>query len=82
MNYAARPGGSLGVELQDASGKPVSGFALDDCDGLDGDSVQHVVRWESGTSVEAFAGQPVRLRFVLKNADLYSFQFVSCGEEP
>ncbi|MHC4879990.1 MAG: hypothetical protein ACYTGL_26360 [Planctomycetota bacterium] len=82
VNYAALPGGSLGVELQDASGKPVSGFALDDCDGLDGDRVQHVVRWESGTSVEAFAGQPVRLRFVLKNADLYSFQFVSCGDEP
>ncbi len=35
-----------------------------------------------GSVTAAMLDQPVRLRFVLKNADLYSFQFVSRGEEP
>jgi hypothetical protein len=31
--------------------------------------------WKSGTDVSQLAGKPVRLRFELKDADLYSFQF-------
>ncbi len=31
--------------------------------------------WEGGLDVSALAGRPVRLRFAMKDADLYSIQF-------
>ena len=75
VNYATRPGGSLRVELQDAAGKPVSSFTLKDCHLQYGDQLDRMVSWQSGAGVSELRGQPLRLRFKLKDADLYSFQF-------
>ena len=33
------------------------------------------VRWREGADLGALAGRPVRLRFVLREADLYAFRF-------
>jgi hypothetical protein len=33
------------------------------------------VVWKSGHDVSSLAGKPVRLLFVLKDADVYSFRF-------
>ena len=40
-----------------------------------GDEIERIVRWKGGSDVSRLSGQPVRLRFVMKDADLYSFQF-------
>jgi hypothetical protein len=40
-----------------------------------GDSTEQVIRWKSGTDVSTLAGKPIRIRFILKDADLYSYQF-------
>lgn len=77
MNYATSAAGSLRVEIQDASGTPLPGFALDDSLEHYGDSVDQIVAWKSGSDVSALAGKPVRLRFVLADGDLYSFVFVA-----
>ena len=37
--------------------------------------IEHAVTWKQGSTVEGLAGKPVRLRFVLKSADLYSIRF-------
>ena len=76
VNYATKSGGSLRVELQDAAGKPIPGFTLDDCRELGGDEIERTVTWKKSSDVSKFSGKPVRLRLVLKDADLYSFQFV------
>jgi hypothetical protein len=34
-----------------------------------------VYAWKGGPNVAQFSGKPVCLRFVLKDADLYSFRF-------
>ena len=34
-----------------------------------------MVRWSGGPDLSRLAGIPLRLRFVLKDADLYSLQF-------
>ena len=47
-----------------------------------GDSVEHTVRWKNRTAVKTIAGRPVRVRFVLKDADIFSFQFVSKDASP
>jgi len=40
-----------------------------------GDAIEEVVKWKSGADVSTLAGQVVRLRFVMKDADLYSIRF-------
>ena len=75
INYATSAAGSVRVELQDAEGNPLPGFALDDCPEIYGDQIERVVAWKSGTDVNALVGKPIRVRFVLKDADLYSLRF-------
>ena len=76
LNYVAAHGGSVRVEIQDGAGKAVPGFALDDCEPLSGDSIDQIVRWKSGANVGSLAGQPVRLKFAIHDADVYALRFV------
>lgn len=75
LNYATGAKGNLRVEIQDATGQPLPGFALADCKNLGGDSIAHTVIWTKGSDVSSLAGQSVRLRFALQDADVYSLQF-------
>ncbi len=75
LNLATSVRGGVRVELQDADGNPIPGFTLDDCPTIIGDSIEHVVTWREGADVSEFAGRPVRLRFELRDADIYSYQF-------
>ena len=75
LNYATSAAGSIGVELQDAAGSPLQGFALGDGAEMIGDEIEGVVRWRDGADVAGLAGKPVRLRLVLRDADVYAFRF-------
>lgn len=75
LNFATSAVGSVRVEIQDEAGRPLPGFALADCRELFGDTVERTVQWQQGADVAALAGRPVRLRFAVSDADLYSFQF-------
>jgi hypothetical protein len=75
LNFASSAAGGVRVEIQDVAGKPLPGFALADCPPLFGDALERTVTWTKGGDVSALAGQPVRLRFVLQDADVYAFQF-------
>ena len=75
LNFSTSAAGSVRVELQDEAGRPLPGFSLEDCPPLFGDSVERPISWRSGTDVGALAGQAVRLRIVLQDADVYAYQF-------
>ncbi|MDB6092753.1 MAG: hypothetical protein JWM32_315 [Verrucomicrobia bacterium] len=75
LNFATAAAGSLRVEVQDAAGQALPGYALADCDELFGDTLNRPVTWHDKPDVGAFAGRPVRLRIVLSEADLYSLKF-------
>jgi hypothetical protein len=75
LNFSTSAAGSVRVEIQDANGQPLPGFALDDCPPIFGDTIERSVTWVKGRDVSALAGQTVRLRFVLNDADLFAFQF-------
>ena len=77
LNFATSAGGVVQIELQDAAGQPLPGFSLADCRELIGNEIARIVTWQSGRDVSDLAGQSVRLRIQLKDADLYSFQFTS-----
>jgi hypothetical protein len=49
-----------------------SGFRRQDCQAITGDSLAHRVRWKDGP-IGHFKGQAVRLRFLARMADIYSF---------
>jgi hypothetical protein len=75
LNFSTSAAGGVQVEIQDAEGKVLPGFSLADCPVVFGDSVERTVYWKKGADVSVLNGKPVRLRFVLKDADLYSFRF-------
>lgn len=77
LNFVTGAQGRVRVELQDAGGKPLEGLSLDDCRPVQGDATAQVVSWNAGADVRRWAGRPVRLRFALKEADLFSFQFAN-----
>ncbi|MEJ7638414.1 MAG: hypothetical protein WKF75_10685 [Singulisphaera sp.] len=75
LNFATNAAGGIRVEVQESNGQPIPGFAPADCGGIFGDQLDRVVEWGVGSDVGALQGRPVRLRFALHDADLYSFQF-------
>ena len=76
LNFSASAAGSIRVELlRDQMNTPVEGFSLDDCVEVLGDDLERVVRWRDGRELGGLAGTPIRLRFVLRDADLFSFRF-------
>ncbi|MEO7319141.1 MAG: hypothetical protein ABIZ56_09150, partial [Chthoniobacteraceae bacterium] len=70
LNVATSAAGSVRVEVQDAAGKALPGFTLADCQEIYGDELARAVSWKGGGDVRALAGQTVRLRFTMKDADL------------
>jgi hypothetical protein len=75
INYSTSAGGSLRVEVLDGSGQPIPDFTLTDSRNLVGDTIEQQVQWKKGSDVSSLAGQPVRLRFVMQEADLFAIQF-------
>ena len=75
LNYRTGAPGFVRVEIQDAEGAPIPGYTLDDCPEIIGDEIERVVAWKGGSHVSKLAGQPVRLRFVMKDADLFALRF-------
>lgn len=75
LNFATSAAGEIRVEIQDAAGDPIPGFSEDDCIPQFGDTVYRFVHWKNGAGVERLRGKKIRLRFLLKDADLYSYQF-------
>ena len=75
INYATSAPGSIEVEIQDAMGHPLPGLTMDEATAIYGDEIEHVVQFVSGSDLSGLAGHPVRLRFVMKDADLYSLRF-------
>jgi hypothetical protein len=76
LNLVSR--GATRVELQDANGRPLRGFAARDCAPLRGDLLDAPVTWKGG-GAGGLAGRPVRLRFELNDADLFALQFQTAG---
>jgi len=75
LNFATSAAGHVRVELQDATGQPLPGFALADSDELFGDALARTVTWKDRSDLSAMAGRPIRLRFLLRDADLYALKF-------
>ncbi|SKB06397.1 hypothetical protein SAMN02745166_04465 [Prosthecobacter debontii] len=75
LNFSGSAVGQLRVEIQDVHGTPIPGFSLADCEPVTGDQIELPVRWKNGQDLAKLAGQPIRLRFTLRDSDLFSLRF-------
>lgn len=75
LNFSTSAAGGVKVGFEDADGKALPGFGVEDCVMQIGNELERKVTWKSGTDVSTLAGKTVRLRFSMKDVDIYSFQF-------
>jgi hypothetical protein len=75
LNLATGASGEVTVEIHDAHGQPIPGFTQAECQPFSGDSLDHTLAWKVGADVSSLAGKPIKLRWFLKDADVYSFRF-------
>jgi len=77
LNIDTAAAGYAQAGVLDEQGKEVPGYAVDDCVYINTDSTHAEVEWlHKGKDVSALQGRPVRLRFRMRGAKLYSMQFV------
>lgn len=75
LNYSTSGGGSIFVEMQYADGTPVPGFDLDHCAEIFGDKISGEVAWAGGGDLSALRKVPTKMRFRMRDADLFAFRF-------
>jgi len=62
--------GSIEIELADENGQVISGYSRGQCNPIITDNIRHSVQWANEDTIP---NQPLKIRFYLQNADLYSF---------
>ena len=67
--------GQITAELLDEKRTVITGFSQAEAVAARADRIDQPLRWH-GSSLESLHSRPIRLRFHLKNARLYSFRFV------
>lgn len=77
INFRTSAAGEIRLEIQDLNGKPLPGYSLKDSQIIIGNEIERVVSWKRGSNVEELSGKPIRLRLVMKDADLFSLRFAS-----
>lgn len=75
LNVDTSAVGDLRVEVLGGAGQSVPGFSLADADLVQGNFLRKVITWRGNEDLSRLRGRPVRLRFVMRAAKLYAFQF-------
>jgi hypothetical protein len=70
LNYATSAVGGVRVEVLGADGSALDGYAAGDCAEIYGDEYSRTVKWRGGNGLPA--DRAFRLRFVLRDADVYA----------
>ena len=76
LNVATGAGGTVQVEIQDEAGGSIQGFIAEDADDINGNYIRVLASWHRDSDVSSLKGQVIRLRFLMRDAKLYSFQFL------
>ncbi len=72
INFSTSPIGFCYVDILDESGKPIDGYHS--CE-LFGNTTDRTVYFGDSKDVSKLAGRPVKLKFTMRDADIYSFIF-------
>ena len=66
-------GGSVRVEVLNASGQPIKGFSAAENRPLSNDQVRHSLSWNENQNCAPLNGRQIRLKFYLDKSKLFSF---------
>lgn len=72
INFETSPFGYIFIDVLDEDGKPLSGNESFE---IYGNNIDRKISFADGTDFAGFAGKPVRLRFRMLDAKLYSMKF-------
>lgn len=75
LNFSTGAAGGVKVIILDNNESEISGYTLEDADEIVGDSIDRIVTWKGIPDVGSLSGKPVKIKFVMKDADIYSLQF-------
>lgn len=76
LNYATSAAGGIRVGIVgDGTGWPACDFSSEDCDLIYGNELDREVSWRGESDLSRFEGKMIRLKFEMKDADLYAIQF-------
>jgi hypothetical protein len=75
LNVNTSAAGEGRVAILDQSGRELEGFGLHDCRIVNGDYLKKVVEWGKGNDVSSLTQKAIRLRFEMRGAKLFGFQF-------
>jgi hypothetical protein len=76
INVNTSATGMVRIAILDEAGRPIDGFTADQCDLIHTtNEINRVVSWKHNRDVSTLAGKPIRIRFLVRNADLFAFQF-------
>ena len=75
VNYSTSAAGGLRIEITEPDGEPIDGFSSENAVELIGNEIEKEVKWKSSETLKSLSGKPVRIRFLLSDAHVYSFRF-------
>ena len=75
LNFATSAAGEIKVEIQDERGIALPGFTLEDCREIIGNEIERTVTWNTDQKLQDLQGKVIRIRFLMKDCDLYSIIF-------
>jgi hypothetical protein len=75
INYSTSAAGEIRIELQTEDGTPIEGFSFEESEVIIGNEIKRLVKWNSPNKLKELHGKPVRIKFKLKDANLYSLKF-------
>lgn len=75
INYSTSAAGEIQIELLDENNNPLDGFSKDECEDIFGDEIFRIVRWNDNSDLSSLKGKVIKMKFYLKDADVYSFKY-------
>lgn len=73
VNYSTSSVGYVKVSFLDENGQEIDGYRTNQVKSLIGDKTDERVTWNLSSSISRINGRPVRIKFTIKDADVYSF---------
>jgi len=75
LNMSTSAAGFIKVEIQDIYGNKIKGYELESSKELIGNEIEKTVIWKGKPDLSKLNGKPIKLRIVIKDADLFSIRF-------
>ncbi|MEE9432232.1 MAG: hypothetical protein V3V16_14375 [Melioribacteraceae bacterium] len=75
LNFSTSAAGFIKVEILDKDGRKIKGFELENSKEIIGNEIEKVVMWKGNANLNKLSSKPISLRFLMKDADLYSIRF-------